>query len=311
MDNQYIFKKLLDEISQKIDNDEIIYDTNAHQTSLKYLFDNDKKLFKEKFLKYIESFLLTKLLRLDLKNINDANDIDINVDDNSFITYEQCPICGELTEIYFDGKKIYDKVVCFDVESNYKKHHSEILPCFTEPPSFSVDINIPSGKLLLADWPLYGQEIINIKDENVNCLKGRYMQSQNYAQKNIMHFYVGNTCPKVLQKDNEIIIGKHGSHEDEDGYDVEVPIDENFEYKGSICTDLWWTTGIDLDLYNKLLEQNVTDEFDTDKIQRFIKEDAVIIDLEPGIYTCTTFFETLDDYHCGPQIYIKIEPKGE
>ena len=106
-----------------------------------------------------------------------------------------------------------------------------------------------------------------------------------------------------------MIIGKLGWYEDEHGEDVKFFYDDAFEMKGKIYTDLWWTTGIDLSLYEKLLRAKFGDAWKDEEVLGCL-EDAVIVDVEPGTYTCTTFFETCDrDDYSRPQTYIKIERK--
>lgn len=146
----------------------------------------------------------------------------------------------------------------------------------------------------------------------MNYLKGRYIQSKKYAEADVMHFYVGNNSPMVSQKGNEIIIEVPGYYEDEDGdEEYEIFYDESFTSKGNICTDLWWVTGIDLEYYKDLLKKKFGLMWNDSNVKDFLEREAIILDVDPGVYTCTTFFETCNLDDCDKaNLFVKIEKKS-
>ena len=226
-----------------------------------------------------------------LSRVIRTGEIGYPIKSNPIICYN----CGKSVNLCFDGKRIYNE----DTEST----------CFDKK-EFSFDITVNSGKLVLADWIPYGLEILGIEDEDVNFLEGRYIQSKNYADLNVMHFYVGNTSPLVSQKDNTVIIESPGYYENEDGTDGQIFYDESFEQKGNICTDLWWATGIDLEYYKSLINKKFGEGWTDEYLDNFLKR-AIILDVEPGIYTCTTFYENCDRYdYSKSNLFIRIEKKN-
>lgn len=124
-------KKTFSEISDKVekileqitsDSNEIIFE-DTHNTTLKYLFENNRNRFKKNFKSTFR------------------NEILLNILENGELKYpikgfDTCYNCGQLVNLYFDGKRIYN-------EEDKK-------PCFSEK-VFSFDINVPSGKFLFAD----------------------------------------------------------------------------------------------------------------------------------------------------------------
>lgn len=250
--------------------------SDCHMTRLKYLFETDKNKF---IVNFIETFG-----RNALYSIFKEGKVSFPLLGTNY-----CFHCGEYIELSFDGKTISNN------DGNLDCFHDKI---------YSFNIDIPSGKLLLNDWLTYGNELFGEDFENINCLYGRYKESKKYADKKIMHFYVGNTCPTVSQKDDLIIIESPGYNDEND---EEIFYDESFSKKGNICTDLWWTTGIDLELYFDLLKKRFKKDISKDeKVLKTLKE-GVIVDVTPGTYKCTTYYESLDDVSDKSQIFIKIE----
>ena len=247
-----------------------------HDVSLKYALEKkDKKLFQDIFERIFQFSILMSIskyeeIKYPLKG-----------------TYT-CWDCGKEVKLLFDGEKIYQ-------EENDE--------CFNER-VFSFDIKVPSGKLLLNDWIAYGNNIFGIIDENVNYLIGKYKESKRYAELNCLHMFVGNTCPSVMQKDDTIYIELSGYNEEDD---ESIFTDNSFEKKGFICTDLWWTTGIDLEYYYRLLEKVFGKDMRNDEEVKSTLESGVILNITPGTYRCTSFYDICNRDSNEPQIFIKIE----
>lgn len=269
-----LVKQYFSEISSNMQNIEI---ETSHNIGLNYYKkENDKKGFERSF-----------------KNIFSLA-VFISLSTNEKVVYPikgifTCWNCGQNVKLLFDGKKIYEE---------------EVLSCFNDR-VYSFDIQVPSGKLLLNDWIAYGNEIFGEQNENVNYLIGKYNQSKNYAKFNCLHMFVGNTCPKVMQNGNTIYIENPGYIEETD---EEVFTDKSFVKKGYICTDLWWTTGIDLEYYYGLLNFTFGKDMRRNKNVRDTINNGVVLNVEPGKYRCTSYYDTFDeDNYEEPQIFIKIE----
>lgn len=177
---------------------------------------------------------------------------------------------------------------CFECGTNVDYHFKDGLftaqqrDCYSAE-DLSVDIDVPSGKLVLDDWPLYGDEIFgSLRDmeEDINCQKGIALRTLNFQKKNAMHFFVGNTSPSVYIKDGIISIGCTEE-------DAEAPLAPNERCVGMVCTDLWWVTGFDYGQYENFVKRNLGFE-GRDNLRKCIDDNRiVVVDVKPGTYTCT------------------------
>ena len=86
--------------------------------------------------------------------------------------------------------------------------------------------------------------------------------------------------------------------------DESIFTDNSFEKKGFICTDLWWTTGIDLEYYYILLEKVFGKDMRNDEEVKFTLESGVILNITPGTYRCTSFYDICNRDSNEPQIFI-------
>src|SRR5690606_29128484 len=87
----------------------------------------------------------------------------------------------------------------------------------------------------------------------INYLRGKHIVVRHFEKLNILHMFVGNTCPGVFIKDNDILIGNSVVYEyDEkkkEESETDHPAYEGFKELCGICTDLWWVTAMDYDAY--------------------------------------------------------------
>lgn len=201
--------------------------------------------------------------------------------------YNKCYHCGE--------------EIKFEIGNDYIK---EISKC-TRIDKYSFDIAVPSGKLIFCDWPDEGRDVLERLEEqfnsssfDINNKKGCFQMSEAYSKYNIASFFVGNSCPGILQKGNTIYV--ESAFYEESDENAENPIYSNKEatLKGNVCTDLWWVTAFDLEEYNKLTGRKLTP-----------KECGahVTLDVEPGIYRFT-YDSNASSWNCDSvQTYLKIE----
>lgn len=226
-----------------------------HNSYISACYEEDKKKFWEMMYELIMdfSFIISKRFDEETKQLNRPVEV---------YTGHHCGECDELVRIIFGNHYIEDNGKCCEKVGDY-----------------SFDINVPSGKLVFCDWPEVGGDKLQEMEEtfegakvSINSRKGRYLKSKGYAKNDIIHFFVGSIGPDVLQKGNTIYIER--SHED-------TP--DGLVDRGHICTDLWWVTGFDLEVYKKILSP--------DEYAEFIKMDGytayVTVDVEPGTYRCS------------------------
>jgi hypothetical protein len=121
-------------------------------------------------------------------------------------------------------------------------------PC-TKNRSFSVEIDLPTGEMVFADWPERFAEakaagLLVDKDFDINKLLGQRQNTESWAKNNnAFHASVGNSSPTLY------VTGK-------DGTGTKIRIGKGapgFKDVGSFCTDLWATTIIDKKFYDQLM----------------------------------------------------------
>jgi len=190
---------------------------------------------------------------------------------------QQCPLCGKDTAWETNGFVI--RVV-------------DDCP-YPEGAVYSWELNVPSGKLVIAND--FRDKFTIIDDYNVNALEGCIQTTFGYAEVGMSHAYVGNSCPGVHKKnEKEFIIGSYWE-EDDDDVDEKYKSDLGSEFNGtervaSICTDLWWYSIVD---YNQFVER-----YGVPHEQAHLD----IVDCEPGVYEFLHVGNVLDTEK-NPSIY--------
>lgn len=184
----------------------------------------------------------------------------------------ECDICGEEVKLQFNGKKLRCSNPC-----KYPKGF----------PHYSVEINIPSGKMVAANdlrqwWKIVGSYNVN---KVINCKK----TSDKYAEQGMAHMYVSNTCPGIYKKSEKFfLIGS--AAEDKETLD-------GGERVGGICTNLWWFSIVDYDDYVKRIGETPKSEYGLD-----------VIDCKPGVYRFLHKFPHHNhDYTNEEEIYTEIK----
>ena len=155
-----------------------------------------------------------------------------------------------------------------------------------------MEMNLPTGELLFADWfriPGFneGMEMI-AKDggREINCDDGAEEQTREYFEKaGFAHVSVGNTSPTIY-RDGELI--RLGYLDDEALYDeAGERIAEGPEEAGCVCTDLWWVTIADKQVIADILMrsgQHADRAAAEAAIDTYVEENWGVsrIQLEPG-----------------------------
>jgi len=277
-----------------------------HETNFKYVTENESpdkafKYFMDSFRNYL-GFLNEDQIELLKKG-------ELAIPSDNLDT---CFECGETVKYLFNGKSIKDIQMKYEngdfVESESKCSKVGI---------YSVDIAIPSGILMCADWLPYASELLKHLDthgHSINTNLGVFERVNRYAEVNVLHMFVGNTCPRVYYKDGLVVVGMsgykdlEGNDEDED-YDIEdedeneIPPLEGGKCIESICTDLWWATIVDSEIYKKLL----IDKFgEADGLVKFNEIEKVSTPIKKGVYKCTYFGRGNDDDN-SPHTFFNME----
>lgn len=213
----------------------------------------------EEFYKLVKQLIFANSIEIVLET--DFESGMINAKKLSYNSY--CPVCGKWPQ--------------FKIENNVL---SSIDECVTLG-DFTYDIDVPSGKLIFCDWPDKGRDILNSIEKgagriDINCDYGIEQMSTLYASHNIGTFFVGNSSPHILRKGNSIIVESPVVEYDDDDKEIGINYsDKTFEDVGSICTDLWWCTVFDLEVYQNI----VGEKYDEDDVGAH-----TVVDVEPGKY---------------------------
>lgn len=146
---------------------------------------------------------------------------------------ETCGECGAHLHATFDGKTVRVAEPC---------------ACPEGMPEFSMEIDIPSGKMVFAnDLRRFYSDPPHDRPRGVGLTGSGYDLGTNvgtreeslvWAAAGMGYGYVGNSCPGIYKMGpNHFVIGRDGYELRDDG-DVETP--HAGKRIGTICTDLWW-----------------------------------------------------------------------
>lgn len=215
----------------------------------------------------------------ELEDVNDPEDDDryLTVLKNNKVKVHgsclnRCYKCGE--EVAF----------ILDLKTKKAVAENECV-CAKGIPPYSVEMDIPSGKIIFANDLRHWIDVA--ADYDVNYVQGQRRTAEAYAANQMFHFSVGNTCPGIYMKDGFITIGNPSYNADDDDDDADVDEDKIAEERakpygkklGSICTDLWWWCGVDYNHFKKVAGK------DFDKV---VKDHyTTVVKVKPGRYKAT------------------------
>lgn len=241
-------------------------DSQGHVFNFSYYWD---KLFnnptEEDF--SIVSQKLTQAVTLSLfsKNIK-----ELVVRDN------QCFSCGKNLELVFENNLF--KVRMIEIESSKIKYKTgNEADCGFKSSTQTRTIDLSSNSLMIADYfRLKDRELYEFvkKDKyiNINSNKGKLENTDLYLSKNIIHFFVGNSCPNVVKQGNEIIFGN-------------LTEESKIKPEMMVITDMWAVTALTPELLIKVMKKNKYSEEDIEKYLLEFEKNR--IDIEPGKYEFT------------------------
>lgn len=270
--------EITDKIAEKILNKEIEVNLNGHFGNHEIKEKHDIFYIMDKFMMFIIS--------------NEINVLKKKVDPIKLIFSEEerrlghdyCYVCGKKVEFFIQGKKIF-----IDTECEYKDGFPEI----------EVELDVPAGMLI------FYNDLRRIfpepPDRYVNYLSEVKLHSEDYAKLGMIHIFTGNTCPRIYQvNDSHLIIGNDYS-EDEKIKNIAGKV------VGSICTDLWWYSAVDKDVFEKNAGMTL-DDFDKAEEKRGVWTRLDRIKVKPGRYKATGRHHLLGEWHEGltHEIYSEI-----
>lgn len=171
---------------------------------------------------------------------------------------------------------------------------------------YSIEVDFPTGEIVVDDWPPFFPEfmergIVNNDRFDVNYVHGIRAASEQAARDGgYGYFFVGNTSPSIWKEGDGLRVG----YLDEENEDMSI---------GSICTDLWWVTIIDVSIYKKYLNA-IGQEYSEELIKKKSYGTANIIKIEPGRYRIKPYYglgysDGPDCNSCGGpfEVYATIE----
>lgn len=286
----------------------ITVDLSSHYNQEPFILNDDRR-----FRAYLEDIIF-KHLSIYLKNIYirlfNKDDKAYQKSLNNFYEYCQlatyrleCHACGESLALYFDYDSMTIKPALEEscMFNNVSKHHS-------------MDLDLSCGQLLVANdmRVLFGDQDKQRKIErefesrrnqghyiSVNNTFGRMLNTEMWAENNMMYFQTGNTSPNYYFNEAKNYLVFRDPFEEWEEYKDEAPDTKNLpfaievdneKYLGYICTDLWAINAISMDTFKKLCEENNLNEEEMIR-----KLDIKIHNVKKGVYQCITFYETADD----------------
>lgn len=171
-----------------------------------------------------------------------------------------CPECGKYITIFYDGNRLYIDEPCDN-------------PGGIKP--WDIEIDVPSGKLV------FRNDMRDIfptnQDFYVNHTSQIKMCEEHYASIGMFHVFVGNTCPKIYNFDDRVVVGRYPEDAWNKGTKEYIDCPEKEFNVGYICTDLWWFSACD---YDDFMKRTALDDMD------------VVVELKqgPGRYRLTSCY---------------------
>lgn len=238
----------------------------------------------------IESYIKIRLEFYKSLKIFKDNPNAINLMLSGLFPSCECYFCGKSPEFTATDQ---EETFTADTECPYKNGF----------PPIEVNLEIPSGEILLFnDFRHCYQE----QNEfiSINNLQGQKLYTEHYAKQGLAMHFVGNSCPDVIQINDEKLEIGHFGCEKEDGCtlpECPMPTCNRPKKIGSICTDLWWYCAVDCASFEKIIGKT-TDQYEEEYHASGRWPDIVRAKVIPGTY------RTVGQYHIdSDKLYSYIE----
>lgn len=199
----------------------------------------------------------------------------------------ECFNCGKRINVL--GKNW--KLALADID--YKNNKITPLKECIEDKLYEVKVEFKTGELLIADWFRIEEFTKKVEynpdytDVSINFALGRLKSTQHAAELGFVTVHVGNTCPHILQKDEDFIFGRFEYDPDEDEGPTQIA---DYQEKGMVCADLWNVTVIDKYRLIEIVSASTGMEKAEEIVEEYINENRSnmeIIHVQPGEYTIT------------------------
>lgn len=214
------------------DRTEYVFETNGHwglpeRVSFADIPDGFDRLFDSALRRVVRSDLWAKDENHELYEVFNAE-------------REQCFVCGERFGVRRSGPK------------SIKADKACPLP--GGMPVYDVLLAIPSGVIVIANdlRPLVTVD----EDHDIGNKISERKYIEEYARFGMAHVYTGNSCPTIWRQGERIAIANYTDEEDRYEYEGKLlpegeitPVAERGEDLGTVCTDLWWYSAMDRDLF--------------------------------------------------------------
>lgn len=169
-----------------------------------------------------------------------------------FIEHYDCEYCNK--SVYAQIDYINNKIVMVEHLRDNKCPKPE-----QNQKNIKVKLQVPSKKIVILNSlkEFIKEERPNKYEVSVNSTLGVIQETQFYENMNIGLLYVSNTSPNIYRGDREIIISN---------LNEENRLLKTYTKVGSICTDLWWYTVLDYNLFKKITKNKDIDDLEYEMI---------------------------------------------
>lgn len=201
----------------------------------------------------------------------------------------QCADCGQKFQLNI--KNWQPQFQVFGQKEDGSLDYRNLVPpkkCLPKE-SVQVEIDFPTGEVLVCDWFRIQEFNEIVKDENqyedyasINHAAGRIYTTKRYAQLfNLVCVSVGNSSPNIFL-DTTTGSLTVGEERDED-----LRLDSRFKDVAQVCTDFWGVSLIDKAELVRVLSQKYPDRAQqlVDDYIRAPHNNMQIIHITPGTYT--------------------------
>lgn len=197
---------------------------------------------------------------------------------------------------------------------DFKKKPPQLIPAPPppEPRVVSLHIPSPSGRLLIGDWFRIDEFTKAVDDHekkfphfSVNSDNGKFIRMRILESMGVATFFVGNTSPDIWLTDETLVIASSDT----------APV-HGAKHDGQVCTDLWWTTAVDVDVLKKIVatqtgsEQSaaeIVDQYILENRPHEVKVDVPEMHVHAPIYTSSDMRSFQSDagpeYQGAPEVF--------
>ncbi len=260
-------------------NGEFVFDFNGHfrnkksNPTINFNALRNKNYYEEKIAQNLMMRLMTECdpdcIERTQKALDRKSTIKLNI-----YSGIKCWECEEALVFSFDGKTIKTIEKC--------KHPKGY-------PAYSVQIDVPSGVLVFANW-FNVEEWEHMDHDGPHA---NHQEMKHYAKQGVVQAYCGNTNPGVYRNNGKFFIGVPGR--DEKGQEID-PIEG--EKICTIGTNLWAWSATDLERAKKLDGARVVSS----------GKEYYKIPVEPGRYKASQYvYKTGTDLNETKKIFGTIE----